>query len=527
MRRILTASLSILISAFALFVLFTFVGSSAETTTLPSTGSDSGGINAFIDFNATLPTVKRASISDPQVSLPAEDDLDLFSRPGRGLSTDRDMPPFRDEWFIDRNNSDQPAEQDFPLQREESPTIVYNPNDFKPEESIKSAPVTYQPHPRPPVADAPSTLDLSILSSAPYSITLQPVHVNKESHSHNSTLSLTNTGTVSSTYLFDFFWLNGESHGSDGPFELNAGETMDYDMGNAPMWNFTGWVIISGDQPLTGTITSPDYGMITGIVYDSGGTPLSDKWVEINSYDGHEWYMGMDSLSDGSYYAGGLPDGSYMVSVRTDYPYARQIYNGHDFPNDADAVSISSASTASGIDFYLQPGGLITGTVFADDGVTPLENINVDLEQGWFGECTDENGHYAIIGVPYGEHVIVAGRSWNWCLDQPSLYMEEYYDNVHNYDLATPITLGSTQDIVTGIDFTMDEGSIITGRVIEAASGLPLEDIEVRAEEYDNNDYDSTTRTGASGYYTITGLIADDYRIEANDNDGVPPVFAR
>jgi hypothetical protein len=170
---------------------------------------------------------------------------------------------------------------------------------------------------------------------------------------------------------------------------------------------------------------------------------------------------------------------------------------------------------------------LITGTVFADDGVTPLENVNVDLEQGWFGECTDENGHYSIKGVAYGEHVIVAGRSWNWCLDQPSLYLEEYYDNVHDYDLATPISLNSTQDIVTGIDFTMDVGSIITGRVIEAASGLPLEDIEVRVEEYDNNDYDSRAWTDASGYYTITGLITDDYRIDANDYNGVPPVFAR
>ena len=47
--------------------------------------------------------------------------------------------------------------------------------------------------------------------------------------------------------------------------------------------------------------------------------------------------------------------------------------------------------------------------------------------------------------------------------------MTEYWEEVHNYDEATLVTASGTPQ--TGIDFTMDEGGSITGRVTDASSG--------------------------------------------------------
>ncbi|MBE2197986.1 MAG: DUF11 domain-containing protein [Anaerolinea sp.] len=361
-----------------------------------------------------------------------------------------------------------------------------------------------------------------------YTVTLQPLHRATGYPGFSSAFAFTNTGTAVMDYYLHFHWLNGQYVASDGPFTLNPGDHLDYYMHDAPFGEttFVGYVDITGDEPVAGQVISPPYGIIQGIVVQDDGVTLA--WVyNVGSRaaypDGQE-YGNTYNLSDGRFYLGGLPDGDYNIWVHAPYPWTSQWYNGQPQWNwqDAEALNISGAGTVA-ITVTLQPGGRITGTVYADDGVTPLPNINVDTEQGGYGACTDENGNYTIEGLGYNSYIIVAGRDWNWCTGQYSIYAPEYYPEASSSGDATPIDIYAGHDDIPDINFTLDIGGVITGQVLDDATGLPLANVQVHASEYDTGWYGAGSSTDASGVYTITGLIAADYRVSAN-----PPVgYAR
>jgi len=378
---------------------------------------------------------------------------------------------------------------------------------------------SFHPAATPDLADrSPQAIPESI--NAAYSITLQTIHMNNSGDGKSSTFVFTNTGASDGNYYLDFYWPNGDHYGQAGPYGGPMGVPQNIDLIDSPFGGgnqqFFGRIVISGDQPLTAIVTSPDYGYISGVVYeDDGVTTMPDMWISVNRDYDHQYYGDRTSLSDGSYYAGGLLDNNYIVTINPSYPWAKQWYNGQEQVQDADSVSISAGGIITGIDFTLQPGGQITGTVYADDGTTPLENVNVDLDQGWFGTCTDSNGHFVIDAVPYGDQVVVAGRGWNWCLNEQSIYMGEYYSETNIYDNATLVTVNGGDDIAENINFTMEEGGVITGRVTAAVGGAPFEDLSVWADEYYNNNFGYHTRTDPNGYYTLTGLVAADYMIQS------------
>ncbi len=300
-------------------------------------------------------------------------------------------------------------------------------------------------------------------------------------------------------------------------------------MNNAPFGEpFVGRVDIIGSQSVNGRIATPDYGVISGSLFESdGSTPLSNGNVEIFILPDFNYAGNIYSLSDASYYLGGLPDEDYALRLNAGYPWANQWYNGQVDGQSADAVAITGAAVITGVNFVAQPGGVISGTVYADDGITPLENINVDLEQGWYGTCTDANGRYAIQGIPYGNHKVVASRDWNWCINQDSVYLIEYYSETTDINLAAPLLITITQDTVTGIDFTMSMGGVITGQVTDAAASLPISATWVYADEYDNGGNGRGGWSDSSGYYTITSLIDADYRVRIDDPNNMPPGYAR
>ncbi len=89
--------------------------------------------------------------------------------------------------------------------------------------------------------------------------------------------------------------------------------------------------------------------------------------------------------------------------------------------------------------------GSIAGTV-RDESGTPLANIAVDIEQGGFGTCTDEDGHYVMWGLPLGTYTVVAGR--DFC--GPHAYAEH---------TASDVLLSEGAPDVTGIDFALGPAS--------------------------------------------------------------------
>ena len=89
-------------------------------------------------------------------------------------------------------------------------------------------------------------------------------------------------------FYLDFYWPNDSHVHTEGPYNLPAGGSYAYDMDTAGFGEgtYAGYVVIGGDeQPVAGRITSPDYGLISGIVYESdGSTPLQINDVSVNRH---------------------------------------------------------------------------------------------------------------------------------------------------------------------------------------------------------------------------------------------------
>jgi len=108
--------------------------------------------------------------------------------------------------------------------------------------------------------------------------------------------------------------------------------------------------------------------------------------------------------------------------------------------------------------------GTISGTVYDKDG-TPLSNIAVDIEEGGYGTCTDENGIYKMFGMTLGTYTVVAGR--DFC--GPHDYIEESIEDIE---------LTDEKPDVGDVDFYLTQGGSIAGTVKDTLGG-PIVGIHV------------------------------------------------
>lgn len=199
---------------------------------------------------------------------------------------------------------------------------------------------------------------------------------------------------------------------------------------------------------------------ISGTVRNGDGTaPLSDAYVCVQEYSSEQWYGCWDVNPDGTYVIGGMPPGIYRAESGGPN-LARELYNELPYygdHNNATPISITTLSDTPGIDFTLEPGGTISGTVTDANG-TPLGNILVDTAPwGGFGRCTNPDGTFTLEELPLDTALYVyAGGSDHRCDGGPTNYQPEYWNEVGNLDGATAIMLTTGHEDATGIVFTLE-----------------------------------------------------------------------
>ncbi|MBN2239873.1 MAG: carboxypeptidase regulatory-like domain-containing protein [Dehalococcoidales bacterium] len=279
--------------------------------------------------------------------------------------------------------------------------------------------------------------------------------------------------------------------GADGRYSITGLPSGDYEV----QVTANGYPVHVYDSPVS--VTPPDdtsginfylrvNGSISGRVLTADGvTPMDGAWV--SAWDENTGFSGGDETNDGYYTITGLPTGDYEVTAAA-AGYRTEVFNG--------PVSVTAPYDTPRINFNLYLVGSISGHVYDADGVTPLEGAVVcarDENTGFSGsDMTDNNGLYAITGLPSGRYEVKA---------ESDGYLTKLYSSL--VSVTAP-------DDTSGINFSLDVVGSVSGHVYEADGITPVEDAAVCVW----NDYHgSSNHTGPDGSYNVTGLPTGNYHV--------------
>ena len=265
-------------------------------------------------------------------------------------------------------------------------------------------------------------------------------------------------------------------------------------------------------------------GSVSGTITDSSFNPISTAEVCLSNFS-YQWFGCQSVNGDGTYTYGGLSSGTYRVNARAP-GYANEFYDGIPYygdHNNATPVSVTDGQDTPSINIALDPGGTISGTIYAADSVTPLGGVPIDTNPGGFGQCANPDGTYTMSGLPLNTPIIVQGGGSQWGGCATLNYALEYWQNTFNYNDADPITLTSGGgENATGINFTLEEAGTVTGRITSLETGLPIAGADVYLHTPDWS-WGVGTTTDGNGDYTFNGILGD-YGLQA-EADGHARMF--
>lgn len=282
---------------------------------------------------------------------------------------------------------------------------------------------------------------------------------------------------------------------------------------------------IAGSRTVTvdeaATLTGVDIaletgGTLTGIVRDSEGAPIQSASILV---------IGMDSgiqrfdntAADGTFAVNSLPTDAYALLIRRS-GFIDQYYDGKINQSDADRIELTAPETTDPVEVTLQRGSAISGTVTDADTNDPIEGAFVEVLDAEGGRVeagfTNAAGAYNLSAtVPSGEYFVRFNPDNR---NASCAYITQYYDDQPDLEGATPITV-TAPNPVTGIDAALRAGSQIFGRVTDATSDQPLENISVRVRDADGDTVAFGRTTFLGGYITDPALPSGAYTVEFSD----------
>ena len=290
----------------------------------------------------------------------------------------------------------------------------------------------------------------------------------------------------------------------------------------------------------TGVSFKLDLGaQITGTVYESNGTtPITGVSIQVAAIQGDPCgaWQGFRSVhtddTDGTYTLMGLPTWTFALRTWNDdesnYVNEWWATGGSSLDcNAADFITLD-AGGRSGVNFQLDLGAEISGTVYQDDGTTPVTGveINVEVYQGdpcgnyehiTGGNTNPSSGTYSIKGIPLGTYYL---RTHN---QNQSNYVDEWWaaaGSSLDCNDAESITLNTGGQTESGINFQLDLGAEISGTVYQSNGTTPVTGVPIRVHVYqgdpcgDSQYMGSSDTDPADGTYTVMGIPLGTYFLQ-------------
>jgi len=268
-------------------------------------------------------------------------------------------------------------------------------------------------------------------------------------------------------------------------------------------------ILLTHFSPLLSTAEGT--GRISGVVYNASHQPLAGVEVRAIANSGTYFQKIGYSGADGSYVIENLPVGQYCIRVQNKLGYLNTYYDNVLNKEEATFIKVYDDQDITDINFYLQRGGFISGTIFDENG----NRITSSSSIGFFDAKTyasygfingKADGSYISPALPDGFHIIKASSL-------PAGYVISYFDNVSTQDSAQSVYV-TANDTIRNIDFYLQQGGAISGYVLAEEGGAsPVPDAWIVVTNWDNGEWSSEARTNESGYYCAAGLRPGKYRV--------------
>ncbi|HSL84861.1 MAG TPA: carboxypeptidase regulatory-like domain-containing protein, partial [Thermoanaerobaculia bacterium] len=254
-------------------------------------------------------------------------------------------------------------------------------------------------------------------------------------------------------------------------------------------------------------------GSISGTVTEeSTGDPLSGEFVIIFDNSGNFRGSGF-TAGGGTYLVGGLPSGSYRARTSTS-GHIDELYDDIPCASGCDvttgtAIPVTAGANTPDVDFALDQGGSLSGTITDVSTTDPLQGVSVLVfdDAGFFvnSSSSQSDGTFTVGGLPSGTYF---ARTFN------STYLDELYDDLPCH-FGCNVTAGMSISVTVGsdtpnVDFALALGGSLAGTVSEVATADPVANVEIRV--YDSSGILRRTRfTAANGSYSAGGLPTGSY----------------
>jgi hypothetical protein len=277
-------------------------------------------------------------------------------------------------------------------------------------------------------------------------------------------------------------------------------------------------------------------GVVTGAV-TSSATNAAISGATVTLYDALGTSVNTVTASSSGVWTTSvaLPTGLYYARTSNSLGFVNEIYNNVSSPGTSVSalsltrsgtpISVSAGATTSGINFALDPGGTISGSVTAAATGLPIGGVTVSIynRAGAFlaSATSGSAGTWAIAtGLTPGAYFARTSNALG------------YVNEIHN-NLPSPGTSFSTTafndasqiQVIAGsntvlANFDLDVGGKVSGTVTSAATGLPISGVSVSVYN-ESGQFVASASTDASGVWSpTTGLTTGTYYAETFNSAG-------